>query len=71
MQQTKDYLTINELAEQIAVSRKTVWYWIKIGRLVSHRIGAQHRIQIRDWDRYQAECNVTPTRVAAAPHIAS
>ena len=56
-QAKKNWETISELAERIGMSRKTVWGWIRDGKLKSERYGAQHRIQEREWQRYLETCN--------------
>ena len=53
----KDWYTISELADQISMSRKTIWAWVRDGRLKSERYGAQHRISESDWERFLADCN--------------
>lgn len=49
--------TIQELAEQNRISRKTVWSWIKDGKLKSTRLGTLHRISESDWLEFLATCN--------------
>jgi len=49
--------TIPELAEQVSMSRKTIWAWVRDGKLKSERYGAQHRISECDWQQFLAECN--------------
>ncbi len=53
----KDWYRISELGAQIGMSPKTVWRWIREGRLKSERYGSQHRIHECEWQRFLAECN--------------
>ncbi|MCZ2154053.1 MAG: helix-turn-helix domain-containing protein [Bryobacterales bacterium] len=54
---TNDWHTITALAARTGLSRKTVWAWIRDGKLRSHRCGAQHRIAECDWQQFLAACN--------------
>jgi excisionase family DNA binding protein len=58
----KDWYTITDLAAQIGLSRKTVWAWIRAGKLKSQRYGAQHRINKDEWQRFLATCNCAVPR---------
>jgi excisionase family DNA binding protein len=51
------WYTITQLANQIEMSRKTVWAWVRDGKLGSHRYGAQHRVYETDWQQFLARCN--------------
>lgn len=53
----KHWYTISELADRIGMSRKTVWAWVRDGKLKSDRYGSQHRISEGDWQQFLAECN--------------
>jgi excisionase family DNA binding protein len=53
----KSWYTISELADQIGMSRKTVWAWVRDGKLKSERYGAQHRINECEWQTFLADCN--------------
>jgi excisionase family DNA binding protein len=48
MPHEKQY-TIKQLAVAIQVSPKTVWKWVKGGKLKSTRYGRQHRISENNW----------------------
>ena len=52
-----DWYTISDLANQIGMSKKTVWSWIRHGKLQSIRYGARHRISESEWQRFFADCN--------------
>ena len=56
----KSWTTITDLAEQIGMSKKTVWSWIKARKLKSVRYGSQHRIYDDDWRRFLLACNRKP-----------
>jgi excisionase family DNA binding protein len=53
----KSWYTISELADQIGMSRKTVWGWVRDKKLKSERYGAQHRISECTWQQFLADCN--------------
>ncbi|HOV76768.1 MAG TPA: helix-turn-helix domain-containing protein, partial [Sedimentisphaerales bacterium] len=38
-------LSVREAAEVLGVSQKTVYRWIKEGRVPSHRLGGQHFLE--------------------------
>jgi len=39
------------------MSRKTVWAWVRDGKLKSIRYGSQHRITEAEWQRFLVTCN--------------
>ena len=55
----KDWYTISDLANHIGMSKKTIWSWIRHGKLQSMRYGARHRISESEWQRFFADCNNT------------
>ena len=57
MTKHQDWYTISDLAKQIAMSRKTVWAWVRDGKLKSIRYGSQHRITEAEWQRFLVTCN--------------
>jgi len=57
MTEHHDWLTITELAKLIGMSRKTVWAWVRDGKLRSVRYGSQHRISKLEWECFLAVCN--------------
>ena len=63
-QEEKSWYTIGELAKKIQVSDRTVWSWIRDGKLRSTRYGQQHRITELQWQ----ECfdNFNSKRKAAS-----
>jgi excisionase family DNA binding protein len=58
-QEEKGWYTIGELAKKIQVSDRTVWSWIRDGKLRSTRYGQQHRITELQWqecfDRFNSK----------------
>ena len=48
-QEEKGWYTIGELAKKIQLSDRTVWSWIRDGKLRSTRYGQQHRITELQW----------------------
>ena len=48
-QEEKGWYTIGELAKKIQLSDRTVWSWIRDGKLQSTRYGQQHRITELQW----------------------
>jgi excisionase family DNA binding protein len=57
MNLSKPWYTTSDLAIQIGVSRKTVWSWIRDGKLKSQRYGSHHRISTLDLQCFLANCN--------------
>lgn len=53
------YLTMNEVAAQLRVSRRTVYRWIRMGELQVVHIGGTKRIDQRDIDQKKGiyECD--------------
>jgi len=49
--------TTTDLARQTGLSRKTIWRWVRDGKLNSMRYGARYRIQEADWQRFLTACN--------------
>ena len=52
-----NYKTLKQLCDEHDISRATIQYWIKTGKLVTHRIGKRHRVYDSDWAAFLAECN--------------
>jgi len=48
-EEQKGWYTIGELAKKIRLSDRTVWSWIRDGKLRSTRYGQQHRITEHQW----------------------
>jgi excisionase family DNA binding protein len=48
-------LTVDQVAEHLAISTKTVRRWIADGRLNAHQIGRQLRISERDLQVFVAQ----------------
>lgn len=53
----RDYYTVPEVADLLALSPSTIWRWIKAGRLPAYRVG-ERAIRIKKAD---LELMVTPT----------
>ena len=45
-------LSIADVAERCGVVEKTVWRWIKRGRLVARKLGGQWRVHPSDYLRF-------------------
>lgn len=54
------FFTIQEAADLLRVSHKTVRAEIKEGRLVAHRFGKRCRIEQTDLDAYVESCKTKP-----------
>jgi excisionase family DNA binding protein len=48
---------ISDIAKAAGVNKKTLWSWIKSGKLISHRVGSMHRIYDDDWQNFMEDCN--------------
>ena len=53
-------LTVNEVAEQLKISAKTVRVWIESGKLEGYRFGKDYRIHKNDLERFINESKVEP-----------
>jgi excisionase family DNA binding protein len=51
------FYSVSELSDKIHKSRKTVWSWIRDGKLKSERYGDLHRIKESDWQACFAKFN--------------
>jgi excisionase family DNA binding protein len=52
MPATTEFLTIDEVAQALGVSTRTVRRWIKSGQLVAHRMRRMVRIAPADFDAF-------------------
>ena len=57
MVETRNWLTIPEIAAEYAISRQTIWRLVKDKKLASQRIGHLYRIGRDDWKAYLEKCN--------------
>jgi len=51
-----EFLTVSQLAEELAVADRTVRRWIDAGKLHIHRLGRQIRISREDADTFVGGC---------------
>jgi excisionase family DNA binding protein len=49
------YVTIAEAGEYLRVSPRTVYQWLKLGKLKCFRVGSTTRIPLLELDRFVAE----------------
>jgi excisionase family DNA binding protein len=57
MVETRNWLTIPEIAAEYAISRQTIWRLVKDKKLASQRIGHLYRIKRENWTAYLQKCN--------------
>ncbi len=50
-----NYLTVNEVAERLRVSRPTVYVWLKEGKIESTKLGKVRRILASSVERFVEE----------------
>lgn len=55
-----DFMTIQEVAERLNVSRRTVNNWINSGRLPATRTGYQWLIERQDFEAFEARYEPSP-----------
>jgi excisionase family DNA binding protein len=60
MVETRNWLTIPEIAAEYAISRQTIWRLVKDQKLASQRIGHVYRIKREVWTAYLQKCNQGP-----------
>jgi excisionase family DNA binding protein len=51
-QQVHKFLTIQEVADELGISERSVWRLIEEGELLSHKFGASTRVKREDLDAY-------------------
>ena len=47
-----EFLTVEQIADQLAVSRMTIYRLVERGELPAHRIGRSIRVREKDFDAY-------------------
>jgi excisionase family DNA binding protein len=52
---SKQYFTVEDIAEQLGVSVDTVRNWIKQGKLEAYRVGRDYRISREQFDKFMEE----------------
>jgi len=52
VKQDQNFLTLKEVAAMYRVSRQSVWYWARSGKLKALRIGKQYRIYPSDLKKF-------------------
>ena len=58
MDETKEILTIAEIADTLRVSTRTVRNWIDSGKLKAFKFGLQYRVHIADFQNFIKESEV-------------
>lgn len=58
MTQREPDLSINDVAEELAVSRRKVWDMVKFGELESYRVGRIRRIRRESLDAFKQTTTV-------------
>jgi excisionase family DNA binding protein len=56
------FLTVAEVARELAISQRTVWRFIESHRLVAHKFGNATRIKRQDLDSFIEDAKQTRTR---------
>lgn len=51
----KDYLSVEEVAEELGVVNDTVRSWLKLGLLRGYKLGRPWRIKRNDLDQFMSE----------------
>jgi len=59
------YYTCQQIAEKFNVKRRTVWSWIRSGKLPAIRLGEQYRVSEEDLQRFIARAGPDPDPPAA------
>ena len=47
MQATQEWFTVEEAAEYLRLSRRTIYKFVKVGRLSAYRIGNERHLRFR------------------------
>lgn len=56
---TAEFLSVEQVADQLAVSRMTIYRLVERGELPAHRIGRSIRIRERDFDNYLRDTDMS------------
>jgi excisionase family DNA binding protein len=56
----REFLTIDEVAKELRVNRRTVMRWIKSGKLPALQVGKNYRISKTDYQRFLSEQYIQP-----------
>lgn len=56
---TAEFLSADQVAERLAVSRMTIYRLIHTGELPAHRVGRSIRIRERDFDAYLRQTDMS------------
>ncbi len=60
------WLTVDEIANDLRVSRMSVYRLVSTGVLPAHRIGHNLRVTTKDFDDYLASTRIPATRATGA-----
>ncbi len=52
---SKQYFTVEDIAEQLGVSVDTVRNWIKQGKLEAYKVGRDYRISREQFEKFMEE----------------
>lgn len=55
----KDYYIAQELADKLRVNVMTIYRYIKVGKLMAHKIGKEFRIQKSEFERFMKRARTT------------
>ena len=52
---TDRWLSVQEIAQYLGISKETVYRWLEKGRIPSHRVGKQWRFKTTEVDSWVAD----------------
>lgn len=66
----KQYLSVNEMAEEFSISRSSAWRWIREGELQTYRFVGDRKTYVNrdDLDRLREPIPIGNTKKATAGH---
>jgi excisionase family DNA binding protein len=70
---THKYITVNNAAERLGVTRHAIYKWIKQGRLTAHRFGELRgiRIAVSELDRFEQDARIEPRNEEPGKRVGS
>ncbi len=60
MAKTGRWLSLEEIAKHLSISKETVYRWLERGRIPAHKVGKQWRFQIVEVDEWVRKGGAVP-----------
>lgn len=63
MNQVEPWLSVEEIADHLKISKETVYRWLEKGKIPAHRVGKQWRFKLSEVDEWVKSGNASEERV--------